>query len=311
MTRHSVFLGDVAQDEYYVTPHFPQANDKVIVRALEPEFGGSIANAASIYAHYGMPTSFIGQLNSGALTQKLLSQLRENGLDTRFVIFDETVPDSHCIVLISGEQHIVIIPTLGITRTEITPETFEHLAEAEFIVTTLTDAKPLRMGELGAHEVLEALRARGAKIVVDLDVYNEENHGTGLIEHCDIVFMNAMGEARFAATGGSIPQLLVGGATAVVVTKDSEGCELHTRDGVVAVPGLPVDVVDVTGAGDTFTSSFLYALSIGRDSVAAAEFANAAAALAVGKIGARAGMTTREDVDGFLRSFAPTTSTTM
>lgn len=310
MTRHSVFFGDVAQDEYYLAPHFPQAGDKVIVHALEPEFGGSVANAASIFAHYGMPTSFIGQLNSGALTQRLLAQLREQGLDTRFVIFDEDVPDSHCIVLISGEQHIVLIPTLGITRTEISAETFEHMAEAEFVVTTLTDAKPFRMGELGAHEVLAALRARGAKIVVDLDVYNEENHGTGLIEDCDIVFMNAIGAARFADTGGSIAALLDGGATAVIVTRDSDGCELHTADGVFAVPGMPVEVVDVTGAGDTFTSSFLYAYSTGGDLVAAAEFANAAAALAVGKVGARAGMTTREDVEDFLRSYAATTSTT-
>lgn len=310
MTRHSVFFGDVAQDEYYVTPFFPQANDKVIVRALEPQFGGSVANAASIYAHYGRPTSFIGQLNSGALTQKLLAQLREQGMDTRFVIFDESVPDSHCIVLISGEQHIVLIPTLGITRTELTPAAFEHMANAEFVVTTLTDVKPWRMGGLGAHEILLALRARGARIVLDLDVYNEENHGTGLIEHCDIVFMNALGEARFVSTGGSIERLLAGGATAVVVTRDSSGCELHTADGAFTVPGLPVEVVDVTGAGDTFTSSFLYALSIGRDPVAAAEFANAAAARAVGKVGARAGMTTRADVDDFIRSFAPTGSAT-
>jgi sugar/nucleoside kinase (ribokinase family) len=309
VTRHSVFLGDVAQDEFYVVPQFPQANDKVIVQALEPEFGGSVANAAAVYAHYGTPTSFIGQLNSGALTRKLLAQLGELGIDTRHVIFDEAVPDSHCIVLLHGEEHIVIIPSLGITRTELTPETFEHLATAEFVVTTLTDAKPLRMGELGAAEVLEALRARGAKIVVDLDVYNEENHGSGLVEHCDIVFMNSRGEERFAASGGSIPALLAGGATAVVVTKDSDGCELHTSDGVVAVPGMPVAVVDVTGAGDTFTSSFLHALSIGRDPVAAAEFANAAAALAVGKVGARAGMTTREAVDAFLGTFAQTTST--
>lgn len=309
MTRHSVFFGDVAQDEYYLAPLFPQAGDKVIVQALEPEFGGSVANAASIFAHYGMPTSFIGQLNSGALTQKLLAQLRQQGLDTRFVIFDEDVPDSHCIVLISGDQHIVLIPTLGITRTEITPEAFEHMAQAEFVVTTLTDAKPFRMGGRGAHDVLASLRARGARIVMDLDVYNEENHGTGLVEYCDIVFMNAIGAARFEASGGSISGLLAGGATAVVVTKDSDGCELHTADGVFAVPGLPVEVVDVTGAGDTFSSSFLYALSVGRDPLGAAEFANAAAALAVGKVGARAGMTTREDVERFLQSYTQITST--
>ncbi|HTL40653.1 MAG TPA: carbohydrate kinase family protein [Pseudolysinimonas sp.] len=308
--RHSVFFGDVARDDYYRAPAFPAAGDKMIVTALPSQFGGSVANSATIYAGYGMPTSFMSQLNSGPLTQELLGQLKDEGIDTRHVIFDETVPDSRCIVLLSGEQHIVLIPTLGITHTEITPEAFEHIAEAEFLVTTLTDAKPFRMGELRASEVLESFRARGTRIVVDLDVYNAENQGSGLLAHCDILFMNSLGAQRLAATGDSIEGLLAGGASAVVVTRDSDGCELHTRDGVHVVPGITVPVVDVTGAGDTFTSSFLFALSESGDPRSAAEFANAAATRAVTKVGARAGRATRADVEAFRESLAVRSATT-
>ncbi|MCA0293839.1 MAG: carbohydrate kinase family protein [Actinobacteria bacterium] len=303
--RYSVFLGDVAQDEYYTAPYFPVSGDKVIVEALPVQFGGSVANSASIYAHYGMPTSFIAKLNPGALTQRLIAQLREQGIDTDHVIYDESVPDSHCIVLLSGDQHIVIIPTLGITEIELTPQAFEHLAGAEFVVSTLTDVKPLRMGDVGAAEVLRRLRERGTRIVVDLDVYNPENQGTGLLELCDIVFMNSLGAQRLAESGDSISGLLAGGALAVIVTRDSDGCELHTADGVHRVPGIPVEVVDVTGAGDTFTSSFLYAYSTGGDLAAAAEFAGAAATLSVTKVGARGGLTTRAAVEEFRRSRVP------
>ena len=304
--KHTVFFGDVAEDEYYVAPYFPAAGDKVIVRELERQFGGSVANSACIYAGYGMPTSFISQLNSGALTQRLLGQLREQDVDTTHVIFDENVPDSHCIVLLSGDQHIVLIPSLGITHSEITPAAFEHMASAEFLVTTLTDAKPFRMGDLSAAEVLEALRARGVKIVVDLDVYNPENHDSALLEHFDILFMNALGAERLAESGASIPALIAHGATAVIVTRDSEGCELHFAGGVHIVPGLPVDVVDVTGAGDTFTSSFLFAYSTSGDLRDAAEFANAAASRAVTRAGARAGRATREEVEAFRAAFTTT-----
>lgn len=298
--RYSVFFGDVAQDEYYVAPHFPAAGDKVIVEALPTQFGGMVANAAAVYAHYGMPTSFMSQLNPGPLTQTLLAQLRGLGLNTDHVIFDEEVPDSRCIVLLSGDQHVVIIPKLGITHTEIMPEAFEHIAGAEFLVTTLTDARPFRMGDLTAPEVLQALRDRGVKIVMDLDVYNLENHPSGLIEYCDILFMNSLGEHRFTESGNDIEACLAGGAIAVVVTRDSEGCELHTAEGVTVVPGLPVEVVDVTGAGDTFSSSFLYAYSATGNLHEAAEFANAAAALSLGKVGARGGMTTPETVRAFM-----------
>lgn len=300
--RHAVFFGDVAEDEYYVAPYFPSAGDKVIVHELERQFGGSVANAACIYAGYGMPTSFISQLNSGALTQRLLAQLREQDVDTAHVIFDETVPDSHCIVLLSGEQHIVLIPTLGITRSDIDDDAFERMATAEFLVTTLTDAKPFRRGKQTAAEVLEALRARGTKIVVDLDVYNPENHDSHLLEHCDILFVNALGAQRLRESGTSIDALIAGGATAVIVTRDSEGCVLHSAEGTHVVPGIPVEVVDVTGAGDTFTSSFLFAYSTGGDLREAAEFANAAATRAVTRTGARAGRATAEEVHAFRHS---------
>lgn len=301
--RHSVFFGDVALDEYYVTPYFPQAGDKVSVQALPAQFGGMLANCAAIFAHYGGRATFISQLNSGDLTQRLIAQLSEVGLDVSRVIFDDSLPDSKCIILISGDQHMVIIPELGITHTEIDDDAFEHMAQAEFVVTSLTDAAPFRMGALGPTEILSGLRKRGAKIVMDIDVFDHPDTHQ-LIEQCDIVFMNSIGERRFAGSGRSIAGLLDGGALAVIVTRDSDGCEVHCDDGTFTLPGYPVDPVDVTGAGDTFCSSFLYEYSRTGDLRAAARFANAAAARSIGEVGARAGMATHETVERFRESFA-------
>lgn len=297
---YAVFFGDVAQDEYYSMPSFPAANDKMYVEALPVQFGGMVANAASIYAHYGRRTSFSSQLNSGALTQKLLGQLRELGLATDHVIFDENVPDSHCIIMLSGDQHIVLIPSLGITCTEITDSAWEHMRGAEFLFTTITDAKPFRRGDRDAADLLAQLRAEGVLVVMDVDVYNEENHGSGLVELCDILFMNARGHGRFVESGMSIESLLAGGTRAVIVTLDRGGCDVYTASGVERVAGHEVPVVDVTGAGDTFSSSFMYAYMTTHDVAESARFANAAAAMSVGTPGARGGMTTEPEVRAFL-----------
>jgi len=112
--------------------------------------------------------------------------------------------------------------------------------------------------------------------------------------------MNSLGERRFIESGNDIEACLASGAIAIIVTRDSEGCELYTAEGVTVVPGLPVEVVDVTGAGDTFSSSFLYEYSAAGNFHEAAEFANAAAALSLGKVGARGGMTTPETVRAFM-----------
>lgn len=300
---YAVFFGDVAQDEYYQAPYFPIAGDKVIVKALDSQFGGMVANAAAIYAHYGCRTSFSSQLNSGPLTQKLLRQLRDLGLQTDHVIFDEDVPDSHCIIMLSGDQHIVLIPSLGITHTELTDAAWGHMLGAEFLFTTLTDAIPFRRGHLSAADALAELRRNGVLVVMDLDVYNPENHPSGLIEHCDVLFMNALGHQRFIDGGNDFSALLSAGATAIVVTLDSGGCDVYTAIGVERVDGHAVHVVDVTGAGDTFSSSFMFAYMSTRDVGESARFANAAAAMSVGHVGARGGMTTESDVRAFLARY--------
>ncbi len=51
------------------------------------------------------------------------------------------------------------------------------------------------------------------------------------------------------------------------------------------VPTVAKEVFDVTGAGDTVIASLAYAISSGKDIISAAQFANAAAAVVVGKIG--------------------------
>ncbi len=301
MHRYAVFFGDVALDEYYSAPAFPAGGDKLIVQTLEPQFGGMVANAAATFAHLGGTTTFMSQLNSGALTQRLLANLRELGIYTDHVIIDDAVPDSKCIIVVSGDQHIVIIPALNISHTELTPEAFEHVAGADFLFTTLTDARPFRMGELSAVEVFAALRDRGVRIAMDLDVYNLENHPSELIEHTDVLFMNRLGFSRFVEYGNDVSALLAGGAEAILVTRDGDGCEVHTREGVESIAGHEVDVVDVTGAGDTFSGSFLYAYQASGDLSYSARFANASAAMSTLKHGGRAGMTSVAAVEQFMK----------
>lgn len=65
----------------------------------------------------------------------------------------------------------------------------------------------------------------------------------------------------------------------------------------VYVTGYPVEVVDTTGAGDTFNGALAYGLSQNWDLVKSIEFANAAASLSVEALGAQTGMLKRAAVE--------------
>lgn len=73
---------------------------------------------------------------------------------------------------------------------------------------------------------------------------------------------------------------------AMLVTQGEHGMTLVTRSGeAVHVPALPVEVRDVSGAGDAVVAMLALALSGGADWEGALRMASAAAAVAVGKTG--------------------------
>ena len=70
------------------------------------------------------------------------------------------------------------------------------------------------------------------------------------------------------------------------------------------MPGVPVDVVDVTGAGDTYCSSFVSMMEACGDPAMAGTFATYAASLAITSLGARSGAVGTQPVLEFMRQRA-------
>lgn len=97
-------------------------------------------------------------------------------------------------------------------------------------------------------------------------------------------------------------RLLDAGAKYVVLKRGEKGCIGSNSDGVTeAFDAHLVEVVDPTGAGDCFCATFV-ALTVSGDFSfrEALECANAAGALAVGKIGPMEGNSTLAEIEAFL-----------
>jgi D-beta-D-heptose 7-phosphate kinase/D-beta-D-heptose 1-phosphate adenosyltransferase len=89
-------------------------------------------------------------------------------------------------------------------------------------------------------------------------------------------------------------------AEAVVVTRGQDGMSLFTEDEEVWSIPQPVDVVDVSGAGDTSLATLTLSRLAGATWVEALELANVAAGIAVGKRGT-ATVTTDELLSRFTK----------
>jgi 2-dehydro-3-deoxygluconokinase len=97
-----------------------------------------------------------------------------------------------------------------------------------------------------------------------------------------------------------VDYLLTHGARVVALKLGKDGAYVATPETRRVVPGHAVAAVDATGAGDCFGGAFVARLAAGDDPFAAANYANAAAALSTLGYGAVAPIPRREDVERLL-----------
>ena len=76
------------------------------------------------------------------------------------------------------------------------------------------------------------------------------------------------------------------GLEALIVKRGAKGSTVFLKDGqVIDVPGFPVEVVNVLGAGDAFASGFIYGYLNGWDWYKCCRMGNACGAILVTKPG--------------------------
>lgn len=299
-----VYIGDVALDEYYRADYWPTLNDKALVDTLPPVPGGMIANAACVAAAMGLDVKFMSALNRGSITHMLLEDLQQSGVDTSLVIYDDRLADSKTMIFLVGSDHSIFIPRLGAISLSLTQDQLEILANSSFIYSTPSEMQHISCGDMNSEGVIDYCRARGAKLVYDLDVDYIKDGDEERFKRLDIAFFNKVGFDSYRQ-GLDMQQaanrLLSHGLEIVVVTLAEDGCIVYTKDNTVTSPAYDVEIVDVTGAGDTFCSSFIVALTHGKNVQYAADFANAAASICIGKMGARTGAVSVDQVAAQMR----------
>lgn len=107
----------------------------------------------------------------------------------------------------------------------------------------------------------------------------------------------------------ALPSLMQGNTKVVIYTKGKDGASLYRKDEHIFVEGNTIEVVDTTGAGDSFIGAFLYYVlkedtdlsTMDSDTLTSClYYANAYAACTTTREGALASMATQEEFQTFL-----------
>jgi ribokinase len=94
------------------------------------------------------------------------------------------------------------------------------------------------------------------------------------------------------------------GAAAVIVTLGAQGSLVLAGESAEHIPAFRAKAVDTTAAGDVFNGSLAVRLSEGASLQDAVQFASAASAISVTRLGAQPSAPTRNQIDEFLAKHA-------
>ena len=258
-------LGDANPDLVLtgdVVPRFGQAEQ--LLEGADLLMGGSAGIVASGLARLGVRTALAAVVGDDAFGRLVRDRLRERGVDDRFISTDPDRPTGLSVILDRGDDRAILtqlgtIPelTAGQVRAAVTSLRPRHVHIASYFL------QPGLAAELPA--LLRWIRTEeGVSISLDTN-WDPAERWSGLADVLplvDVLLPNRT-EERALADALQVRSLVELGPR-VVIKCGADGAESHGRDGsVTRAAGLSADVVDTTGAGDSFDAGYLAALVTG------------------------------------------------
>lgn len=294
MTRVLV-AGSANLDFVVRAAHIPAPGETVLGRDFSTHPGGKGANQAVACARAGgAPTQMLLALGDDAFAAPLEASLRGAGVEL-LLQRGHGLPTGAAFITVSdeGENAIAVAPGANLALRA------EHLPpQAGIDVLLLQLESPL------AAVAAWAAAARAAGVAVMLNAAPAQALPAPLLAALDVLIVN---EGELAAIGGAegtlderLQRMRAAGVAAVVVTLGARGCVALTAAGRFEQPGFAVEVVDSTGAGDTFCGVLAAARARRAPWPEALREASAAAALACTRLGAQSAIPSAAEVEALL-----------
>ncbi|MDD5483805.1 MAG: PfkB family carbohydrate kinase [Kiritimatiellae bacterium] len=297
-------LGDLMLDRYlYGTAHrlSPEAPVPVVRVRDERGIPGGAANVARNVKTLGAQALICGAIGNDYDGRQLLKVMQESGINTENVVVSGNAPTTVKMRVIAGHQQVVRVDWDG--NHPPRAETLEKLERMAVAATAKCSGVILEDYSRGiicqrlVNAVLDAARRR--KIPAALDPKSNRDlvlKDIAVIKpnRKEAFILAGMPETEPAENPLKDSALLraVGilkkkwGAGILVITLGAQGMLVVPRGKPpFHVPTAAREVFDISGAGDSVIAALLLALNAGADCRDAAELANCAAGVVVGKFG--------------------------
>ncbi len=300
--KNILVVGSMNMDLVMQTDQFPKPGETRAGFGFSAVPGGKGANQAAAAAKLGCPTYMLGGVGNDAYGEILKEHLSACGVKTDR-IWKEDGSSGVAVITVCGGENEILLDAGANGR--VTPERLSACSDlfawADRVV--LQFEIPMDAVIRGA----EMAKAAGAEVVLNPAPFREIP--VSLLKNTDWLVLNE----TEAAEMGKLPVTQLEEAAAcmekieeqfsgrVFLTLGKEGC-LYREDGMLRrMHAFPVRAVDTTAAGDCFIGGLCAAMDGERPLSAAVQYAAAASAVTVSRMGAGSSLPSREEVDEFLK----------
>lgn len=279
----------------------PKHGETVIGGTFYKAAGGKGANQAVAASRAGGEVSFITCVGN-EYGEETISGLVKDGINVDHVKRDLSVSTGIALILVdkNGENSISVASgaNLSLTKSDI-QKAEELIGTADVLLMQLE--LPLDVIEKAAEIAFSA----GVKTILNPAPAPAQPLSDELLKCITLLTPNES-EAELL-TGIEIKKeadavkaaamIIDKGVEIVIVTMGSKGALLATKDESRIIVGHKVDAKDTTSAGDAFNGALAVAIAEKKSLDEAIEFANAAAAISVTRLGAQPSAPYREEFE--------------
>jgi D-beta-D-heptose 7-phosphate kinase/D-beta-D-heptose 1-phosphate adenosyltransferase len=296
-TARVLCVGDVMIDHYVrgrVDRISPEAPVPVLHIEGEERLLGGAGNVLRNLHALGVETCFISVSGADVAGRDLSRMVAELGTAEAHVMAERSRITTVKTRYVAGAQQLLradrelVTPLSANLRGELVKQV--HAALPDHPVVIVSDYAKGVLAEGVAGEIIAAARAAGATVIVD-----PKGTDYGIYRGASVLKPNRPELAAAAGRPLTNEAEVVAAAraliaahdfTAILVTCGKDGMVLVEAGGVVhRLPAEAREVYDVSGAGDTVVAVLGAALGSGASLLDAAQLANAAAGIVVGKVG--------------------------
>lgn len=302
-------VGDLMLDEYLwgsterISPEAPVP--VVEVTRQEMRLGGA-GNVISNLVALGCLVDLVSVLGVDADSEKIRRLLADKGIELSGVLpVENRVTTRKTRVVATGQQMIRVDresrAAIDAAVAEQMVANYQAFLKKGVKVVILSDYGKGTLPETLLRRLIDMARKAAVPVLVDPKGYNFEKYaGASVLSPNRKEAALASGrllesEAELVALGIEMRKNLA--LDALLITRSEEGMSLFLENGPIHLPAIAREVYDVSGAGDTVIAVLGAAIGAGLGFAGAAELANLAAGVVVGKLG-----TSTVDCEGILNA---------